>query len=375
MSAAQWETSDGESGAVEVVHIDNSIALTASDRAQIDVQIATAKRWPRDLSKFRRDAMALVASDEGTAETMFYALPRKSQGKTTYIEGPSVRFAEALVYCWGNLRVEARIVGVDDTHVTAQGTCMDLEKNIGCRVEVKRRITGSNGRKYNEDMIVVTGNAAASIAFRNAVFKVIPFSLAKSIYEQARKVATGGAQPIEARRQAALTWFAKVGVPEPRLLAHFELGTVDEITEEHLLILTGLRNAIKEGDTSVEQAFPAGPDANSGHAASLKDELKHKPAEPAAPATATPSPAAASSPAPAAEGREERKRTAMRQAYEVALKSARPDLMGDDFDAEFERREFWQAVTGKRDEAELTTADYKKMIDALNAPREPGQEG
>lgn len=365
MATAEWATADGAVGTADIVTVDSSIALTASDRAQIDVQIATAKQYPRDLMKFRRDALALVASDEATAETMFYALPRKSRGKTVYIEGPSVRFAEALVYCWGNLRVEARIVGTDATHVTAQGTCMDLEKNIGCRVEVKRRITDSNNKRYSEDMIVVTGNAAASIAFRNAVFKVIPFSLAKSIYEAARKAATGGAEPIEARRQKALSWFARVGVPEARLLGRLEVETVDDITEDHLILLTGLRNAIKEGDTTIEEAFPTGPDASSGHASSLKDELKGDSKKDAPPSPAAPPPP----PAPAQEGRGKRNVEALRKAYEFALSSARPDLVGDDFEVQLARGEWMMSVVGHSDESALDASDYTALVNALNQPK------
>lgn len=256
MATQEWDL--GEASGTEVLHLDAGAALTAADRAQIDVQISTAKRYPRDIARSQREALALVTADEEVAGSMFYALPRKQDGKSIHIEGPSVRFAETLVYCWGNIRAEARIVGTDDTHITAQGTCIDLEKNIGARVEVRRRITDKKGRRFSEDMIITTGNAASSIAYRNAVFKVVPMALAKRIYEAAKRTATGGVAPIEARRQRALAWFARVGAPEERVLALLEIGTVNEITEEHLITLTGLKNAISDGDTTIEEAFGGG---------------------------------------------------------------------------------------------------------------------
>lgn len=278
MATQEWDVGTvGDDDDVQGVMIDAGVALTAADRAQIDIQIATAKRYPREVVKAQKEAMALACQDEDTAGSMFYALPRKAKGKTVYIEGPSVRFAEVLVYCWGNIRAEARVVAIDETHVTAQGTCMDMERNIGQRFEVKRRITDSNGRRYNEDMITTAGNAACSIAFRNAVFKVIPFALAKRIYDAARRRATGGAEPIEARRQRALAWFSRVGAAEARVLALLQVEQPDDITEEHLVFLTGLKNAIQDGDTTVEQAFSQ--DNGTGKAESRAADIDRRAAE------------------------------------------------------------------------------------------------
>src|SRR5678816_4803120 len=99
---------------------------------------------------------------------MFYSLPRGGRN----IVGPSVRFAEVVASSWGNIRSGARIIDIDDKFITAQGQCFDLEKNICVQVEVKRRITKKDGKRYDDDMIGVTGNAACSISLRNAVFKV-----------------------------------------------------------------------------------------------------------------------------------------------------------------------------------------------------------
>ena len=76
---------------VEVVHGDviGSAALAALNRSEIDIQIQTAKRFPRSISQFKKTALAMATIDEETAGSMFYKVPRS--GKT--IEGPSVRLA------------------------------------------------------------------------------------------------------------------------------------------------------------------------------------------------------------------------------------------------------------------------------------------
>ena len=156
----------------------NEIAvMSPATRAEVDIQVATAKRFPRSIKAFNRQAMEMATFNEDVAAGCIYALPRG--GKP--IEGPSVRLAEIVLAAWGNVRADARVIDVGAKEITAEGMCWDLEKNIAIRVQVKRRITDKNGSRYNDDMIVVTGNAACSIALRNAVFKVIPMALARHL--------------------------------------------------------------------------------------------------------------------------------------------------------------------------------------------------
>src|SRR6185503_20995123 len=97
---------------VEVLSLtDGNGALSAVDKASIDMQIATAKQYPRVVSDCIKEALTLATMDEDTAGSMFYALPRG--GKK--IEGPSARLAEIMAYSWGNLRVDADIVAEDKT--------------------------------------------------------------------------------------------------------------------------------------------------------------------------------------------------------------------------------------------------------------------
>ena len=225
------------------------LALEAVDRAAIDIQVATAKRYPRSVDKSLKEALTLATLDEETAASCFYVLPRS--GKK--IEGPSARLAEIMAYSWGNLRADADIVDEDRTHVTAMGTCFDLEKNVAVRVRVKRRITDKRGKRYNEDMIGVTSNAAVSIALRNAVFKVIPAAFTRRIYQEARTASIGKGGTITQKRQNAVAWFEKTGLPEDALFEIIDVRGMDDIGEDELITLRGLKTAITDGETSVEQ--------------------------------------------------------------------------------------------------------------------------
>jgi hypothetical protein len=245
--------------------IDSTSLVSALDRAMYQATTETARLYPRDVVKCLRELTVLATISQDVAESMFYSLPRKERGRKKMIEGPSIRFAELVVYTWGNVRSDGRIVGIDEAFVVSQGTCLDLERNTSSRVEVRRRITGSDGRRYNDDMIVTTSNAACSIALRNAIFDVVPFSLVRSAYEAARKKAAGQDTPLETRVEQSIRWFRTVGAPLESVLSMLGRGSPMEITEADFLTLLGVKNAIQDGDTTVEEAFsrPRASDLNA----------------------------------------------------------------------------------------------------------------
>ena len=50
-------------------------ALESLERASIDVQVATAHRYPRSIEQFRKRAMAMVSQDVEVAESCIYSRP------------------------------------------------------------------------------------------------------------------------------------------------------------------------------------------------------------------------------------------------------------------------------------------------------------
>jgi len=240
-------------------NVEEPTALAAITGAEVDVQVATAKRFPRTVSKFLKAAESLATIDRKTADSCLYGLPRGGK----IIAGASIRLAEIIAGTWGNLRIDSRIIDVGREFITAQATAWDMETNLAVKQEVRRRITDKNGNRYKSDMIIMTGNAAISIAIRNAVFRVVPRSLVDKLYDAARVVAVGNAQTMIDRRAAALATFAKMGVTPDRVLAVVDKPSAEDINAEDLGTLLGLLNAIRDGATTVDRAFPqAAPEAS-----------------------------------------------------------------------------------------------------------------
>jgi hypothetical protein len=252
---------------------DVSGVLEQLTRGEIDAQVRTAKAYPRSLKVFINEALNMATLDEKTAESCFYSLP--ARGGNEPIEGPSARLAEIIASAWGNCRFGARTVEEGDRFVTAQGFFFDVQRNSAVAFEVRRRITNKYGKRYNDDMIGVTANAACSIALRNAVFKGIPKALWQRVYEAARQTAIGDAKTLEAKRGEMIRYFGKMGVQPDRLLTAVGVKSLEDIGLDQLGLLKGLATAIKEGDTTIEQAFPlagTGPSAAVG-AVKLEDVL------------------------------------------------------------------------------------------------------
>jgi hypothetical protein len=183
--------------------------------------------------------------------------------KRVTITGPSVRLAEIVSSCWGNIRAGARIISETDREVTAQGFCHDLEANSAQVMEVSRKIVDRTGRRYSDDLVTLTKNAACAIARRNAIFAIVPRAFIGPLTEAAKKVAAGDAKSVAQTRAAALAAFAELGVSTTAVCDKLERRGPDDIDLEDLALLSGLLTAIREHETSVDAEFHAGTPAGA----------------------------------------------------------------------------------------------------------------
>lgn len=236
------------------VQKDNSIVqIDAVERANVDSQVATAKQYPRDLKRSINNSIAMATIDVQTAQSCGYALPRG--GKP--ITGPSVHLAKLLVSNWGNIRAEAKVVQVTDKQIVSRGTCWDLENNVATAFEVRRSIIGKGGKRFSDDMITVTGNAANSIAYRNAVFSVIPKAVTDKVYQAAQHLITGdlsSEEQVIARRKKCLDFFKdEYGITENEVVLLCGKTTVNQIKADQIALLLGITQSLKDGDITVEE--------------------------------------------------------------------------------------------------------------------------
>ena len=268
-------------GEIEVLEREtegDGLGLMSLNAAEINQQIATAKRYPRSIKEFVREATEMVSMSQSIAAECMYSLKRGRGEDSKVIEGPSARMAEIVASAWGNCRAGARIISEDDRFVTAQGGFIDLQRNVAITYAVRRRITDSKGRKYSDDMVGVTANAACSIALRNAVFKGVPKAFWQEIYRVARATAIGDAKTLGSRRQDMLAAFGKMGVSPDKVFALLEVKGVEDISLDHLALMVGIFQSIRDGETTIEEAFTVKTDAGAMSAVGSKFGRDQEPA-------------------------------------------------------------------------------------------------
>lgn len=226
--------------------------VAALNRGEVETQLDAAHKYARSIKRFMANAISLATINVATAESCIYALPRG--GKT--ISGPSVRLAEVVASAYGNLHVATRVIDVGERELTAQAVAWDLQTNLRISIEVRRRITDKNGRKFNDDMVNVTAAAACSIALRNAIFRVIPRALIDQVYDRCRAVAVGDSKSLSTRRDEVLARLAKLGADKDRVLGALGLQGVEDIGMAELEHLIGMGTALKSGDVQLDEVFP-----------------------------------------------------------------------------------------------------------------------
>lgn len=235
----------------DIVQVVEVTAMEAQVRGEIDMQIATAKKYPRNVTKALAKIKSLATKDTKTAQECWYALPRA--GKV--IEGPGIRAAEIVGSSWGNLRIQNRVTDIGQTMVTCQSSCIDLETNYGVSTEVKRSIVTKNGQRYSNDMIVTTANAGCSIAMRNTMFKIVPKALIQDTLDEIKKVGMGKDRTLAEHIKAIYAYFKKHDVTQAQILTLLGIEGEVEITLEHVGHLRGLATAIEEGTTTIAECF------------------------------------------------------------------------------------------------------------------------
>lgn len=245
--------------ALEVVPLG---AIHAMERAQIDTQVATAHQYPRNLEQFKKRSIAMSTLDGDTAESCIYVRPvgkeknAAGQWVDKYAEGPSIRMAEIVGCCYGNLRVASRIIEQTPRYVKAEGTCHDLESNFAAKADIIESTVGRDGQPYSERQQALIAKVAVAKAFRDAIFRVVPRALIKPGFEAAKRVIAGTSTTISERIKKVQAWLSTKKIGQDRVFFALGITSWEQITEDHLMTLTGLKTAIQDGEP-IDEIFPA----------------------------------------------------------------------------------------------------------------------
>lgn len=248
-----------------------TVAIEAS-RAVAEAQgkLLIAKRFPRD--EVAAYAKAIQACQRPTmAAKAFYAYPRAGQT----VEGPTIRFAEELARCWGNIDYGIKELSQDNGKSELQAYAWDLETNAQSVQNFtnphQREVRGKMQSLTSQRDIYENNANMATRRMRARILAILPAWFVEDCIAECKKTLAGqNDAPLIDRVKKMVVQFAKYGVSqemlERRLKRKIESMTADDFAE-----YIGIFNAIKGGESKVADWFEAPAEATELTAA-LKEE-------------------------------------------------------------------------------------------------------
>ena len=269
-------------------HLSAGAVAVESERAIAEAQgrLLIAKRFPRDEAQAFARAMD-ACSRLSLAEVANYRFPRGGQS----VEGPSIRLAEELARCWGNIVYGIRELSRKHGESEMEAFAWDQQTNVESKqtFTVRHiRDTRGGGQKLNDerDIYEVTANMGAR-RLRARILAVLPPDLVEAAVARCRDtIKRGGDKPLIDRIRDMTQAFAKVGVTAA-MLANRLTKPLDGATPDDLAELRGIYQSIKDGQSSINDWFGQPQQPAEG---SRLDQLEQQVAEttPAASMPASP---------------------------------------------------------------------------------------
>lgn len=243
-----------------------TVAIEASRAiAEAQGKLVIAKRFPRD--EIAASARIMEACTRPAfAAKAFYSFPRGGQAVT----GPTIRFAEELARCWGNIDYGIKELSQDDGKSEMQAYAWDLETNA----QSVQNFTNPHQREQNKKMVTLTSqrdiyenNAnMATRRLRSRILAILPAWYVDEAIERCKltlkQEAAGNAElPLIDRVRRMVQIFQKLGVTQEQIERRLK-KKAEEMTADDFVDFTGIYNSIKNGETKISEWFESSPVAS-----------------------------------------------------------------------------------------------------------------
>lgn len=245
-----------------------------SDRAVAEAQgrLVIAKRFPRDKAR-AFDQIMEECKRSGLAEEALYSFPRG--GET--VEGPSIRLAEVIARCWGNVDFGLRELSRRAGESEMEAYAWDLETNTRSVQQftvAHFRDTRKGGKVAltdERDIYEIGANLGAR-RLRARILAIVPGDVIDAAVMQCRKTLSGKSdEPLVDRIRKMIAAFKGIGVTVS-MFEHRLGHPLDSMTPEELRQMQGAYKSLRDGMTKIEDWFPtnAATFGTPNAAASLK---------------------------------------------------------------------------------------------------------
>lgn len=230
--------------------------IAASREAQeVQVAMLAAQRFPRD----EVEAYNRIMNDcqrKSLAELSMYEYPRGGQ----MVNGPSIHLARALKRGWGRIDSGFKILEQTPTESTVMVYAWDLETN--CRetkVFTVRHVRETKKGAYpltdSRDIYEMIANQAARRE-RSCILSVIPQDIVDAAIGQCQvTLNSGGKKPLADTIRDMVRYFQEEYGVTAEMLEKYIGCKKEAFSQQSVVRLRNVYNALKDGSASVEQYF------------------------------------------------------------------------------------------------------------------------
>jgi len=257
-------------GAVE---IESSRAI-----AEAQGKLVIAKKFPRDPYTAMQRILD-ACSRPSLADSSMYEYSRSG----SKVRGPSIRLAEEIARCWGNIEYGQRELSNRDGVSEMEAYAWDLETNTySSQRFTVRHVRDTKNGSYDltdqRDVYEMTANLGAR-RMRARILAIIPDDVVEAAVKQCvQTIAHGGGEPFSKRIERLVSGFGQIGVSTGHLekrLGH----PLSETLPEQLVELRSIYQSLKDGQSTRTDWFGANAERGAAPASAGRPERQMYPEE------------------------------------------------------------------------------------------------
>ena len=232
-----------------------TVAIEASRAiAEAQSKLAIAKQFPRDeimayskmMESCRRPSMA---------QSALYSFPRG--GKS--VDGISIRLAEEMARCWGNLDYGVKELSRDNGKSEMQAYAWDLETNTisvqNFTVLHQREVQGKMKNLTTQREIYEESANQGARRVRSRILAILPNWFVTDALAEINRTLSGNSDiPLIDRVKKMVDAFSKHGVTKDQIEARLK-RKVETMTSDDLAEYTKIFNGLKQGETKASEWF------------------------------------------------------------------------------------------------------------------------
>lgn len=228
-------------------------AAASREIAEVQGAMQVAKMFPRD-QQAAVDQIVAACKRKGLAETAQYSYAKGGQD----ITGPSIRLAETIARCWGNIHFGVRELESRDGQSVVEAYAIDLETNTRSSKtfsvsHTRHTKTTSYTLTDPREIYEMTANNGAR-RLRACLLALIPGDIVDIAIETCEATLKCGDEPLADRTKTMLAKFSEIGVSKSMIEAKIQ-RKVEAITSAQYAKLGKTYVAIKDGMTTVAKEF------------------------------------------------------------------------------------------------------------------------